>query len=176
MRIRQPSGTPGAASCRLGGMSATVAPRVPCLRSPQPDGSHRPWHGLYTCLLVGAAAVCATRPAQAQASASSSPTGAAALIQAMTSDLRRVVSANEVYRAKNKRYAAGVGDLTGYHPSNGVTVTFIGSTASGWSGKATAAGLPGKSCVVSVGTVATSPKTDATGHTGPDAVVVCDPA
>jgi hypothetical protein len=94
----------------------------------------------------------------------------------MTSDLRRVVSANEVYRAKNKRYAAGVGDLTGYHASDGVTVTFIASTAGGWSGKATAAGLPGKSCVVSVGSVASPPKTDAMGRTGPDAVVVCDPA
>jgi hypothetical protein len=30
--------------------------------------------------------------------------------------------------------------------------------------------------VVSVGTVATAPKTDATGRTGADAVVVCDPA
>jgi hypothetical protein len=94
----------------------------------------------------------------------------------MTSDLRHLVSANEVYRAKNKHYAAGVGDLTGYQASSGVTVTFITVAVIGWSGKATAAGLPGKSCVVSVGTVATPPKTDGTGRTGPDAVVVCDPA
>jgi hypothetical protein len=94
----------------------------------------------------------------------------------MTGDLRRIVSANEVYKAKNKRYAAAVGDLTTYHPSSGVTVVFTGVTAAGWSGKATSSSVPGKSCVVSVGTVATAPKTDATGRTGADAVVVCDPA
>jgi hypothetical protein len=175
MRIRQPAGRPGPASCRPGGTSATVVPKVPSLRQLQPGRSYRPWRGLYTCLLVSAVAVSATGPAQAQAAAPSSA-GGAALIQAMTSDLRHLVSANEVYRAKNTRYAAGVGDLTGYHASSGVTVTFIAATANGWSGKATAAGLPGKSCVVSVGSVATPPKTDATGRTGPDAVVVCDPA
>jgi hypothetical protein len=94
----------------------------------------------------------------------------------MTNDLRRVVSANEVYRAKNKRYATIVADLAGYHASSGVTVIFTAATATGWSGKATAATLPGKSCVVSVGPVASPPKTDATGRTGADAVVVCDPA
>jgi hypothetical protein len=98
------------------------------------------------------------------------------VIQAMTGDLRRMVSANEVYKAKNKRYAATVGDLTSYHASSGVTVVFVTATAAGWSGKATASSLPGKSCVVSIGTVATAPKTDATGRTGADAVVVCDPA
>jgi hypothetical protein len=175
MRVRQPDGRPGPASCRPGGISAAVAPKVPSLRQLQPGRSYRPWRGLYTGLFVLGAAVCATGAAQAQA-ASPPNAGGGALIQAMTSDLRRLVSANEVYRAKNRRYAAGVGDLTAYHASSGVTVTFIVATASGWSGKATAAGLPGKSCVVSVGTVATPPKTDATGRTGPDAVVVCDPA
>jgi hypothetical protein len=146
------------------------------IRPPSRIRSHRSWHGLYTCLLAAAATVCAAHPAAAQAGTPPSGAGGAAVIQAMTSDLRRIVSANEVYRAKNKRYAASVGDLAGFHASSGVTVAFTGATATGWSGKATAATLPGKSCVVSVGTVASPPKTDATGRTGPDAVVVCDPA
>ncbi len=158
MHIRQPSGSPGLATGQA------------CLQGVR---SHRSWHGLYTCAVVVVATVCAARPASAQAGA---PAGAGAVVQAMTNDLRRVVSANEVYRAKNKRYATSVADLAGYHASSGVTVTFTAFTATGWSGKATAAALPGKSCVVSVGPVASPPKTDGTGRTGADAVVVCDPA
>jgi hypothetical protein len=129
-------------------------------------------------VVVVAATVCVVQPAVAQggASAGAAPASGGAVAQAMTNDLRRVVSANEVYRAKNKRYAASVADLAGYHASSGVTVTFTAVTVTGWSGKATAITLPGKSCVVSVGPVASPPKTDATGRTGADAVVVCDPS
>ncbi len=167
MHFRQPSGRSGLAICEA---------RLQGIRS------HRSWHGLYTYVVVVvatvvAATVCAVRPvaAQAGASAGAAQAGAAA-VQAMTNDLRRIVSANEVYRAKNKRYATIVADLVGYHASSGVIVIFTAATATGWSGKATAATLPGKSCVVSVGPVASPPKTDATGRTGADAVVVCDPA
>ncbi len=173
MRIRHPLGSSGAATCRSGGLSANVGVAVPQLGAVQQARSNRSWHGLYTCLLFAAAALGASPPAEAQAGP---PASGAVVIQAMTGDLRRIVSANEVYKAKNKRYAASVGDLTAYHASSGVTVVFIAVTATAWSGKATASSLPGKSCVVSVGSVATAPKTDATGRTGADAVVVCDPA
>jgi hypothetical protein len=162
MHFRQPSGRLGLAICQA---------RLQGVRS------HRSWHGLYTCVVVVAATVWAVRPAAAQAApGGAAPASAAAVVQAMTNDLRRVVSANEVYRAKNKRYATTVADLAGYHASAGVTIAFTAATVTGWSGKATAATLPGKSCVVSVGPVASPPKTDATGRTGADAVVVCDPA
>jgi hypothetical protein len=161
MRIQQPSGRPELAICQA---------RLQGVRS------HRSWHWLNTCVVVVAATVCAVRPAAGQAGAQAGAAPAGAAVQAMTNDLRRVVSANEVYRAKNKRYATSVADLAGYHASIGVTVTFTAATVTGWSGKATAATLPGKSCVVSVGPVASPPKTDATGRTGADAVVVCDPA
>jgi len=163
MHFRQPSGRPGLAICQA---------RLQGIRS------HRSWHGLYTCVVVVAATVSAARPAAAQAGApaGAAPASGAAAVQAMTNDLRRVVSANEVYRAKNKRYATSVADLPGYQASSGVTIAFTAATATGWAGKATAATLPGKSCVVSVGPVASPPKTDATGRTGADAVVVCDPA
>jgi hypothetical protein len=176
MRIRYPSGRPGPATCRPGGLAANLVLAVPRLGALQAARPHRPWHGFYTCLLVAVAALCVAPPAEAQAGPPASGAGEAAMIQAMTGDLRRMVSANEVYKAKNKRYAAAVADLTTYRASSGVTVVITAVTATGWSGKATASSLPGKSCVISVGTVATAPKTDATGRTGADAVVVCDPA
>lgn len=176
MRIRHPSGRLGPATCRPGGLSANVGLAVPRLGAVTEARSHRPWHGLYTCLLAVVAALCVAPSAEAQAGPPSGGAGGAAVIQAMTGDLRRIVSANEVYKAKNKRYAATVGDLTTYHASSGITVVFLTATPTGWSAKATASTLPGKSCVVSVGSVATAPKTDAIGRTGADAVVVCDPA
>ncbi len=176
MRIRHSSGRSGPGTCRPGGPTANVALAGPRSGVPQEARLYRPWRGFYTCLLVTVAALCVAPPAVAQASPPSSSASGAAMIQAMTGDLRRMVSANEVYKAKNKRYAAAVGDVTAYHASSGVTVVFTAVTPTGWSGKATASSLPGKSCVISVGTVATAPKTDATGRTGADAVVVCDPA
>jgi hypothetical protein len=176
MRFRHPTGRSGPTTHRPGGMSSNVGLAVPRLDTVAAGGSHRAWRGLYTCLLVAAAALSGTRPAQGQAAPAPAAAGGAAAIQSMTGDLRRIVSANEVYKAKNKRYAASVGELTAYHASTGVTVAFLAVAAAGWSGKATAASLPGKSCVVSVGTVPAAPKTDATGRTGADAVVVCDPA
>jgi hypothetical protein len=88
-------------------------------------------------------------------------------------DLRRLVSLNEVYHAKNKKYASNVSDLTSFKPSAGVTVTLGPSSANGWSGSATSASAAGKSCVIFVGQVA-PPKTQAQGMTGPEAVPVCD--
>jgi hypothetical protein len=176
MRIRHLSERSGPATFRPNGLSGTVGLAVPRLGAVPEARSHRPWHGLYTGLVAVVAAVCVTPPAGAQAGPPRGGAGGAAVIQAMTGDLRRIVSANEVYKAKNKRYAATVGDLTTYHPSSGVIVVFLATTATGWSAKATASSLPGKSCVVSVGSVPTAPKTDAIGRTGADAVVVCDPA
>jgi|SRR5579872_1204869 len=88
-------------------------------------------------------------------------------------DLRRLVSLNEVYHAKNKKYAGNVSDLTSFKPSAGVTVTLGAATANGWSGTATSASASGKSCVIYVGQVS-PPKTQAQGLTGPEAVPVCD--
>jgi hypothetical protein len=95
-------------------------------------------------------------------------------IGAMKGDLRRLVSANEVYHAKNAKYAGDVSALPGFKSSAGVSVSILGATAGGWSAKATASGLPGKSCVIYVGTVSTPPKTDTEGRSGPEAVAACD--
>ena len=88
-------------------------------------------------------------------------------------DLRRLVSLNEVYHAKNKKYPSSVSDLTSFKPSTGVTVTLGPTSANGWAATATASTAAGKSCVIYVGQVS-PPKTQAQGLTGPEAVPVCD--
>lgn len=166
-------------AARQGGtIRAIPAPGHRALVSIRGFASYRSWHRLYSWMTVMGLSVTVGGVARAQGGGSPSAVsaGAAAAIEAMKGDLRRLVSANEIYRAKNKRYAGDVAALVGYRPSGGVTVSFLSASAAGWAGKATAAALPGKSCVISVGTVPTPPKTDATGRSAPDAVVVCDAA
>jgi hypothetical protein len=87
-------------------------------------------------------------------------------------DLRRLVSAQEVYHAKNKKYAGDLTALGGFKPSAGVTVSITTATATGWGASATGSAA-GKSCVIYIGGVA-SPKTQAQGLSGPEAVPMCD--
>jgi hypothetical protein len=99
--------------------------------------------------------------------------GDAALATAK-SDLRRLVGANEVYHAKNKRYAADVASLPGYKASATVTIAVAAATGTGWSATAATSGAQGKSCTIWVGTVAPHPTTQAQGLSGPEAVPTCD--
>jgi hypothetical protein len=92
---------------------------------------------------------------------------------AAKADLRKLVSLNEVYHAKNKKYASNLSDLSGFKPSPGVTVTVGPVSPNGWAATATVANVPGKSCAIYVGQVA-PPKTQAQGMQGPEAVPVCD--
>jgi hypothetical protein len=117
------------------------------------------------------------------AALSAVPTGGAVLAQTaesaaalatVKSDLRRLVGANEVYHAKNRRYAADVASLPGFTASVHVSITVAGASATGWSGTATSTGAPGKSCTIWVGTGASHPTTAALGLSGPEAVPTCD--
>lgn len=92
----------------------------------------------------------------------------------MKGDLRRMVSANEVFHAKNKRYASATSDLPGYKATAGVTIVISGASATGWAATAVTASIPGKSCVIFVGSVPSPPKTAGAALTGPEAVPVCD--
>jgi hypothetical protein len=96
-----------------------------------------------------------------------------ATIGAMKDDLRRLVSANEVYRARNGHYATSIGALQGYHASTGVVVSIQKASSTGWAADATSQSLPGKSCVVFIGAMA-SPSTLADKRSGSEAVVACD--
>jgi hypothetical protein len=98
----------------------------------------------------------------------------AAALATVKSDLRRLVGANEVYHAKNRRYAPDLSALPSFAPSANVLVTIVLTSATGWSGTATSSGAPGKSCTIWVGTVATHPPTAALGLSGPEAVPMCD--
>jgi hypothetical protein len=92
----------------------------------------------------------------------------------MKSDLRRLVGANEVYHAKNRRYASDVGALPGFKASVNVTVVIANTSDRGWSATATGGGAPGKSCTIWVGVVPSRPATAALGLTGPEGVPTCD--
>ncbi len=59
------------------------------------------------------------------ASRPASSTQASRTFDAMKSDLRRLVGANQVYHAENGQYSTGVGALHGYRASTGVTVTIL---------------------------------------------------
>jgi hypothetical protein len=100
--------------------------------------------------------------------------GDAAALATAKSDLRRLVGANEVYHAKNKRYTTDVSSLPGYKASSTVIVTVTAATATGWAGSATSSGAPGKSCTIWVGTVAPHPTTTGQGLSGAEAVPTCD--
>lgn len=117
---------------------------------------------------VGPAALPAVVAAQ-----SGHPAADAATLDAMKGDLRRVVSATAVYRSRHATYATSLADLPTFHTTTGVSITFVSVTANGWAASATAAALPGKSCVIFIGTVPAPPKTDGQ-ETGPEGVATCD--
>jgi hypothetical protein len=100
--------------------------------------------------------------------------GDAAALATVKSDLRRLVGANEVYHAKNRRYAADLASLPGYKASATVTITIVSTSATGWSGTAASGSAPSKSCTIWVGTVPSHPTTAALGLSGPEAVPTCD--
>ena len=120
--------------------------------------------------------VCAVQVASGQPGSSGAQPGVnvAQTLETMKGDLRRLVGANQVYFADNGRFSADVSTLRGYHPSPGVTVNIVQASSTGWAAEATAATVPGKSCVISVGSVPHAPTTLADKRSGPEAVAVCD--
>lgn len=124
-------------------------------------------------ITVGALTVSSAVPAGGALLAQTAGNGAQQLAT-MKSDLRRLVGANEVYHAKNRRYAGDLTALQGFKPSANVTIAFAGVSAGGWAATATSTGAAGKSCTIWVGTVSPHPPTAALGLIGAEAVPVCD--
>jgi hypothetical protein len=120
-------------------------------------------------ITIGALTALSAGPAMAQTAGN----GAQQLVT-MKSDLRRLVGANEVYHAKNRRYASDLTSLQGFKASLDVTIVFVGASAGGWAATATSSGAPGKSCTIWVGTVSPHPATATLGLTGAEAVPMCD--
>lgn len=83
---------------------------------------------------------------------------AAELIADMTRDLRNLATAMEDYFSRYARYGrqlGPVGDTTRVQtdPSPGVTLTLVYFTRNSWTARATHDWLPGRSCVMYVGTI-----------------------
>ena len=72
---------------------------------------------------------------------------------ALKSDLRNLASAQEAYFYDHNTYATDAATL-GFNTSPGVVLTFIGSTASGWSARATHPASYPLTCALYQGNVA----------------------
>jgi len=59
-----------------------------------------------------------------------------AFLSSMKSDLRNLASAEEEYFYDQQTYTANTGDLTGFRPSTGVTITIGSANQGGWSASA----------------------------------------
>ena len=80
----------------------------------------------------------------------------------MQSDLRTLVTAQEVYYSNHSTYATDIAAITGYSPSRDVTVAIGGATATTWKATATHSGTS-ITCAIAMG--------DPT--VGPDGIPVC---
>ena len=77
-----------------------------------------------------------------------------AVVTAMRSDLRNLASMQETFwNAGNIYYGGVIPNLAviPYRPSNGVTVTIVSATSSGWSATAAAPGLTSQTCAIFYG-------------------------
>lgn len=85
----------------------------------------------------------------------------------MESDLRVLSIQQELYHARESRYASTL-TQPDFSPSNGSTVTVTYADARGWSAVATHTGLPGHKCALFYGVA--PPQDPAT----EDGVIACD--
>ena len=73
-----------------------------------------------------------------------------AYIAAMKSDLRNLVTAEELYFADNVTYTTTL-DATAYRATSGVTVTIGAASVTGWNATASHQALPGTACAIFAG-------------------------
>lgn len=87
--------------------------------------------------------------------------------EAMRSDLRTLVTSQEAYFSDHNRYASifTYGNQRGatIQPSPGVRLTLTYATARGWTARATHSLLPGRSCIIELGSVPPSRQLRTTG-------------
>lgn len=96
----------------------------------------------------------------------------------MRSDLRNLITAQELYLTGNQRFANRVELLPTFHPIMGAHIDIVSAESNGW---AAIESLPvgagmGRSCVVWVGSIEKSdrPSTESERKTFPEAEVACD--
>ncbi len=76
-----------------------------------------------------------------------------AFLASAKADLRNLANLQGVYYNDNYTYSTDASAL-GYNNSEGVFVTFVEATGTGWSASATHAGLPNESCAIYHGNAA----------------------
>ena len=96
----------------------------------------------------------------------------------MRSDLRNLITAQELYQTGNPKFANNIELLPTFHPTMGAHVDIIFAESNGWAAVETlpvGAGV-GRSCVVWVGSIDRSdrPSTESERKTFPEAEVACD--
>jgi type II secretory pathway pseudopilin PulG len=92
-----------------------------------------------------------------------------AIVSAMRSDLRNLATVQETYWSDNKVYYGGVIPTLAafpFQPTNGINVTVVSATASGWSAQASSP-LTAQTCVIFYGTAPPIPPATV------DAAVAC---
>jgi prepilin-type N-terminal cleavage/methylation domain-containing protein len=84
------------------------------------------------------------------------------LVAAVTSDLKNLASAQEIYLSNNHTYAAALADMTDYRVSDDVIITINESNGTGWAATGTHAGLAGAQCGIYIGSASASNAVPAT--------------
>jgi hypothetical protein len=97
----------------------------------------------------------------------------------LRTQLRAVLEAQDAVHAQRGRFARGFGtsgETVAFTPPPGITITLGFADSAGWTAIATHAALPGKSCVIWIGTVPLNqrPETSHDGNRGGHGEVVCD--
>jgi hypothetical protein len=130
--------------------------------------------GSLAVLLLSFAMLGRAAPLGAQSSASAAWQATPASV--LKAALRSLATAQERYRATKGRYAAGV-DQLGIRLDPGVRVDVLGADAAGWQGRAVHQAMPGRSCVMFVGSLgaAETPRTDGDHQmAGEEGIPLCD--
>jgi len=130
------------------------------------------WHS--RCFAVAAAGVLAAAPARAQAGAPASWSASPAA--QLKASLRSLAAAQSRYREQRGTYAPSLVALQ-LRPESGVRLEVTAATGTGWHGRAEHQSLPGRSCVIFVGSVQgrEAPRTEGDGEmAGEDGVPLCD--
>jgi len=95
------------------------------------------------------------------------------ILTMLRSDLRAVTIAEEAAVHRTGEYETELEHLH-LSPSDGVRLQLVSATSDGWSAIASHPSLPGLTCVVFAGDLATPPATAKEGRRGPPGEVVCD--
>lgn len=101
--------------------------------------------------------------ARAVAQAERDATAARGVLVSMRDNLRTLVTNQEAHFSDHTTYTLDLGRAR-YRSTNGVAVVMLKATGTGWSARATHPRLPGKSCVIWVGSVSPLPTTDGSGR------------